>query len=184
MSHQKRILERVNVKRFVSNLWIVPFVFAIVFMLFSLQRTINYYASRIVNEIWQPVLVCNQTVYDFGKINVTVNPNHSFIVENAGKKNLFIERVDPGCGACIKVIEYTKSPVRPQKTGSINIKLLTQNLFGKISKEVLVKTNDPKNPNLILTLEAEVIRPEMENATKNTKEFNIGASTQSVSTIP
>ncbi|MDR1269676.1 MAG: DUF1573 domain-containing protein, partial [Planctomycetaceae bacterium] len=65
-------------------------------------------------------------------------------------------------------------PIRPQKTGPINIKLLTQNLLSKVSKEVLVKTNDPKNPNLILTLEAEVIRPEAEKAkTEKTQEANI-----------
>jgi hypothetical protein len=59
--------------------------------------------------------------------------------------------------------------------------LLTQNLKGKVNKEVLVKTNDPKNPNLFLTLEAEVIRPETEN-TEETK--NAGANDQNVSTTP
>jgi hypothetical protein len=141
------------------NFRVVPLIFAIVFLLFSLQRTIVYYSSQIVKGIWQPALVCNQSVYDFGKIDTIATPSHSFVIKNVGRKNLFIEGVSSGCGACVEVIEYTKSSVPPQKTGTVNLKLLTQNLYGKVSKEVLVKTNDPKNPNLILTLEAKVIRP-------------------------
>jgi hypothetical protein len=75
------------------------------------------------------------------------------------------------------VIEYTKIPVRSQKMGTVNIKLLTQNLFGKVSKEILVKTNDPQNPNFVLTLKAEIIQPE----TEGTKEVSTNAD---VSTVP
>lgn len=147
---------------------IVPLIFAIIFLLFTLQRAMFYYSGQVVNEIWQPVLVCEQSVHDFGKVEVAANPSHSFTIKNSGNIDLLIESVSAGCGACVKVVEYTESSILLRKTGTIKLELLTQNLSGKVSKEVLVKTNDPKNPNLILTLEAEVIRPEE----KDIKESN------------
>jgi hypothetical protein len=171
MVYQKKPFRKSKGKKLVFNFRIIPLIFAIIFLLFSLHRTIVYYGSQTVQGIWQPVLVCNQSVYDFGKIDTVVVPSHSFVIKNAGRKNLFIESVSPGCGSCVEVIGYTKTSVPPKKAGTVNIKLLTQNLYGKVSKEVLVKTNDPKNPNLILTLEAEVIRPEKpENKESDDKE--------------
>ncbi|MDR0705429.1 MAG: DUF1573 domain-containing protein [Planctomycetaceae bacterium] len=167
MVYKKSLLEKMKVEKLVFNFRVVPFIFAIIFLLFSLHRTIVYHGSQTVQGLWQPVLVCNQSVYDFGKINVVTNPSHSFVIKNIGNNSLFIRSVSPGCGACVEVIEYTKSSVPPQKSGTVSIKLLTQNLYGKVSKEVLVKTNDPKNPNLILTLEAEVIRPEKSGNNKS-----------------
>jgi hypothetical protein len=160
MVYKKKPFRKSKDKKLVFNFRIIPLIFAIIFLLFSLHRTIVYYGSQTVQGIWRPVLACSQSVYDFGKINTIASPSYSFVIKNIGRKDLFIEGVSSGCGACVEIIAYTKSSVPPQKTGTVNIKLLTQNLYGKVSKEVLVKTNDPKNPNLILTLEAEVIRSE------------------------
>ncbi|MDR2346269.1 MAG: DUF1573 domain-containing protein [Planctomycetaceae bacterium] len=167
MVYQKKTFRKSKDKKLLSYFRVVPFIFAIIFLLFSLHRSTAYYGSQAVQGIWQPKLVCDQSVYDFGRINPVTNPSHSFVIKNIGRKNLFIESVSPGCGACVEVIEYTKSSIPPQKTGTVSIKLLTQNLYDKVSKDILVKTNDPKHPHLILLLEAEVIHPEKPDNNKS-----------------
>ncbi|MDR1922760.1 MAG: DUF1573 domain-containing protein [Planctomycetaceae bacterium] len=84
-------------------------------------------------------------------------PTHEFIIKNEGNANLIIHKVTAGCGSCVEVESFTKTPIAPQKSGSVILKLLTDNLSGKISKEVLVRSNDPKNHNFFLTLEAEIV---------------------------
>jgi hypothetical protein len=67
-----------------------------------------------------------------------------------------------GCGSCVEVVEFTKEPIAPKKSGTVKLALLTNLLEGKVSKETVVKSNDPKNPSLILTLEAEIIAKQNE----------------------
>ncbi len=105
-------------------------------------------------------MVCTQVDFDFGKVQATDKPLHEFVVKNTGNADLQIENISPGCGACVEVIDYTKTPIAPGKSGTITLALLPEYLSGPVSKEALVKTNDPKQPNLILTLKANVIRPE------------------------
>jgi hypothetical protein len=47
----------------------------------------------------------------------------------------------------------------------VKLKLLTDSVSGKVAKDVLVKSNDPKHPNLVLTLEAEIVDQQNENKT-------------------
>ncbi|MDR2437848.1 MAG: DUF1573 domain-containing protein [Planctomycetaceae bacterium] len=110
--------------------------------------------------MWLPQLVCNETSYNVGQITVPEKGKHEFSLHNKGSQQLVIEKVSPGCGACIEVTDFTKTPIPHGQSGTVTLTLLTQHLVGKVSKDALVKTNDLKNPNLILTLEAEVIRPE------------------------
>ncbi|MDR3197640.1 MAG: DUF1573 domain-containing protein [Planctomycetaceae bacterium] len=118
--------------------------------------------------LWQPQLVCNETIYNVGQLIAPVKGTHEFSLYNKGSQNLVIKKVSPGCGACVEVTDFTKTPIPSGQSGTVTLTLLTQYLKGKVQKEALVKTNDPKNPNLILTLEAEVIRPE----TEKPKEVN------------
>jgi hypothetical protein len=84
-------------------------------------------------------------------------PTHEFIIKNEGNADLIIRKVVAGCGSCVEVESFTKTPIAPKQFGSVILKLLTDELSGKVSKEVLVQSNSPKNRNLILTLEAEIV---------------------------
>jgi hypothetical protein len=160
------------------------FLTSLFFCLLGLIHCISQYSRLLSQILWQPQLVCNETNYNVGQLTVPEKGKHEFGLQNTGSQNLVIEKVAPGCGACVEVTNFTKTPIPPGQSGTVTLTLLTQHLKGKVQKEALVKTNDPKNPNLILTLEAEVIRPETENTTKNIQEPNTGTSTQSVSAIP
>jgi hypothetical protein len=103
----------------------------------------------------KPKLVCDVTLHDFGKVNKDSACVYTFRVQNKGNNDLKIEKVIPSCGSCIKVIKYT-GHIPINGYGNVSLRLITTNLQGSISKEVRVQSNDPKNHNLFLTLEAEV----------------------------
>jgi hypothetical protein len=139
-----------------------PFLlFSASFIIFVLLlcNFVSQYRASVAAFIWQPRLVCN-TEYSFGDVDSPEEYTCDFSVENSGSGNLVIKRVTPGCGACVRVAEYTKTPIPAGKTGNIKLVLLTKHLSGEITKDVLVNSNDTKNPEIILTLTANVNRPD------------------------
>lgn len=149
MCHSKMI----KIDRFFFVIAIVCFFVAAIMVLYQ-------YSAPYIRCLWSPSLACDNAVADFGKIDSFANLSHTFTLRNRGKRNLVIEKVSPGCGACIEVISYTKTPISPGHSGVVSLAFLSEHLNGSVSKDALVKTNDPKNPNLILTLKAEVIHPD------------------------
>ena len=55
---------------------------------------------------------------DLGKVKQGVPATATFTVTNIGKEPLIIEQANPTCGCTIS--DYTKSPIAPGKTGTIN----------------------------------------------------------------
>ncbi|MDR2439729.1 MAG: DUF1573 domain-containing protein [Planctomycetaceae bacterium] len=149
----------------------ICFVIALIFFIVAGSNVLYRYGKIVSNKIWKPQVVCEVPLYNFGAVNLEKECVHEFVIKNNGGNNLVIRKVLVGCGSCVAVEDFTKTPIFPHKNGIVRLKLLMTHLSGKISKEVLVKTNDPKNPDLILTLEAEVIRPEKpENKESDDKE--------------
>ncbi|MDR2755023.1 MAG: DUF1573 domain-containing protein [Planctomycetaceae bacterium] len=137
----------------------ICFVIALIFFIAASGNVLYRYGKIVSNKIWKPRVVCEVPLHNFGAVNLEKECVHEFVLKNNGGNDLVIHKVLVGCGSCVAVEDFTKTPISPYKNGTVRLRLLTAHLFGKISKEVVVKTNDPKNPNLILTLEAEIIRP-------------------------
>jgi hypothetical protein len=137
--------------------YIVPvFVFfAFTFFALTACRAIAFWGEKVSYSIWKPKIVCENAIHNFGSITNS-SPSYEFVILNKGSRNLLIHNVVAGCGACVEVESFTKTPISPNNSGSIKLKLLTNLLAGKVSKDVLVRTNDPKNSNFILTLEADI----------------------------
>ena len=168
----------------------ICFIIALLFFVVAGSNLLYRYGKVVSTYVWKPRIVCEVTSYNFGRIETSIDNKvdnkyvHEFVIQNNGGAELLIQKISVGCGSCVAVDDFTKTQIPPKKDGIVRLRLLTDHLSGNISKDVLVQTNDPKLPKLILTLEAEVIRPKTENKTKNVKESNTAASTQSVSTIP
>jgi hypothetical protein len=181
---------KTNIFMDMRSIHFITFIMIFICFIAVFFNVVIQYGTIIIQSNRQPILLCDAVSYNLGNIIVPEKVSHIFLLENIGQDYLSILNITPDCGACVEVTDFTKTPIPPGQSGTVTLTLLTQHLKGKVQKEALVKTNDPKNPNLILTLEAEVSRPETENATKNTKvtenikELNTGTSNQSVSTIP
>ena len=103
-----------------------------------------------------PKIQFKETEYDFGKVERGTKVTHYFEFKNVGDESLHINQVRATCG-CTAVLA-TKKVLQPGETGKIKAVFNSRGYAGKVTKRVIVKTNDPDNPvvNLIITGEVEV----------------------------
>ncbi len=97
-----------------------------------------------------PVAVISETEYRFTSIMEGNKIIHDFIMQNKGDAPLFIKKVRTGWG-CTDVSYPGQIP--PGGEGKISVAIDTRNEGGrKISKQILVQTNDTKNSRYKLIL--------------------------------
>jgi hypothetical protein len=100
------------------------------------------------------VLVCDELVYDFGVVQLNEQLEHDFLLRNNSDGLVRVTSVAPGCGSCVKVVSFPLEPIQPHGYGIVKLRLLTQEQSGEIAKDVILKSDHPKVPYLILTLKA------------------------------
>ncbi|HHG83788.1 MAG TPA: DUF1573 domain-containing protein, partial [Bacteroidetes bacterium] len=103
----------------------------------------NTYTEAEVDESITSVMY-EEVSYDFGKMKVTDDFSHRFILKNTGKVDLIITEVKPSCSCTAS--EWTKTSIAPGETGFVMAKFNPKpNYTGFFTKTVSVKTNtDPK----------------------------------------
>lgn len=79
-----------------------------------------------------------------------------FTIKNVGKDTLFIEDVSTSCGCA--VAEQSASYVAPGGLVQLKVKIDTNELSGRVKKEIFVDSNDPSRKELTIELHA-VIMP-------------------------
>lgn len=97
------------------------------------------------------------TLFDFGKIISGEVVKHSFVFTNTGGQSLQISGVSSTCGCA--VINTWSRQVEPGQTGTIPIEIHSQNLDGKVDKEIAVQCNDPAHPMVRLKVKGTVWKP-------------------------
>lgn len=113
---------------------------------------------------WRTAVISCDAVHDWGEVAFDeVVPEHHFIVKNIGKRELKLESVATGCGACLKVVHYTKAPIPPGEYGVVVVQLLPEKLEGAFERGVVVHSNDPKQPVYLLQLRAYITRGNTES---------------------
>ncbi len=101
-----------------------------------------------------PVIKFSETQHDFGKVKEGKVVEYSFIFKNIGKSILKISDIKTSCG-CTAALVSSKE-LKPGEQGTLKVELNTSKRKGKMIKTVTIKSNDPKAPNKILTLYADV----------------------------
>jgi hypothetical protein len=95
--------------------------------------------------------------HDFGESYKGEVLTHRFEIKNTGKSDLIIRRVKSDCGCTVG--NYSKEVIKKGKTGFIEVKLNTKDLRFNVQKDVFVYTNDPKQPEILLTVKTRTIIP-------------------------
>lgn len=90
-------------------------------------------------------------MYNFGELQAGEITVFTFIFENTGENNLWINQVDGDCG-CITAT-FPKKPVKPGETGEIEIEFDSSGLHGKQMKTITVDANVPKQKQLAIFAE-------------------------------
>jgi len=109
--------------------------------------------SRVRAEAPAPHVEVPEPSYNAGTIDAGTTIRHTFTLKNVGNADLHLD-VQPGC-VCT-VVQFDKT-IAPGAQGTITATLDTLNYQGRISKEVRVASDDPKNGSLGLLFRADIV---------------------------
>lgn len=122
-------------------------------------------ASKLMAQEQVPVIAFDSTTADAGKVMDGEKIQHTFKITNKGTATLELLAVEPSCG-CTSTKWSHK--ISPGQTGTIAAEITTEGLTALsktleetvgISKTITVRSNDPAQPQVVLTLMA-VVTPE------------------------
>jgi hypothetical protein len=104
-----------------------------------------------------PRITFDKYSHDYGKVLYGETVTEEFSLTNTGDETLIIEKLRSTCG-CTKAVHGSQE-IPPMGRSKIVAAFDTTGLRqGKKSQSVFVHSNDPNNPVVKLTIEAEVIR--------------------------
>ncbi len=134
------------------------------------QENVYYYVSANLVEDFSslsksdlenaPVFKVATTTVDLGKIKGATQNQVEFKFTNAGKNDLIIRNIRSTCG-CTAVQQGNQGiGIKSGESSSIKATFNSGSYKGKVTKAIYVYTNDPKNSEVVLMLNAEVEQPE------------------------
>ena len=100
-----------------------------------------------------PKLQFDQTLYDFGKTSMVSTVSGVFKFKNAGDAVLKVEPPKPSCGCT--VAELKPDTLEPGQSGELRFTLSLGLVRATIEKHIAVRSNDPKTPEVSLTIKAD-----------------------------
>lgn len=102
-----------------------------------------------------PRIVFESETVDLGKVVRGASANATFTFKNAGDTELEILSVKPGCG-CTKA-EAKKIKLAPGESSSVEAVLETAEYAGRVSKSIVVYSNDPERGTISLGFSVEIV---------------------------
>lgn len=132
----------------------------------DLQSNVYYYVSANLVEDFSgltpeqlanaPVFTVEASTVDLGKIPGSTANNVEFKFKNTGKSDLIIRNVRASCGCTAVQQGIQGQGIKPGESGSIKATFNSGSYKGKVTKAIYVYTNDPKNSESVLMLNADV----------------------------
>jgi hypothetical protein len=107
-------------------------------------------------NVLAPRIQFSEMEFDFGTVPSSDVLQHTFVVTNAGNAVLEISAVRAGCG-CTTPGDWDRQ-IAPGKTGRIPIQFAPASFKGPIKKNIVVESNDPRQPVVALHIQANVLR--------------------------
>ena len=103
-----------------------------------------------------PVFDITSKTFDLGKIPGQKANDVEFTFKNSGKSDLIIRYIKSSCG-CTAVQQGVQGQgIKPGESSSIKAVFNSGSYKGKVTKAIYVYTNDPKNSEVVLMLNADV----------------------------
>ena len=100
-----------------------------------------------------PKATIAEPIKDVGVVPKGDKIAHDFVIRNEGTVPLEITDVRPACGCTVAKFDHT---IAPGQTGKVNLEIDTATFGGPVAKGATVFTNDPANPQIELTVRADV----------------------------
>jgi hypothetical protein len=95
--------------------------------------------------------------FDFGKALPEKTLRKEFVLRNFGDAELVVESVSTTCGCTAALASDKRVP--PGGSTQLRVTFETRSYTGKVERQVLVRSNDPKTPLLTVKVSATVEAP-------------------------
>lgn len=103
-----------------------------------------------------PRIVCDAPKYDFGTVIGQEKISREFILWNRGDSPVKISKIKNCCGVASTI---TPMEILPGSNAVCKAIFTTRNRYGKQNKQILIASNDRKNPYFELKLVGTLLRP-------------------------
>lgn len=143
----------------------------------ELQQNVYYYVSANLVEDFSglskeqlenaPVFTVESNTVDLGKIAGQTANEVEFKFKNTGKSDLIIRHLRASCGCTAVQQGIQGQGIKPGESGSIKATFNSGSYKGKVTKAIYVYTNDPKNSESVLMLNADVDQDAAANKTES-----------------
>jgi hypothetical protein len=105
-----------------------------------------------------PRIAVEPPSFDFGKVLPQRSVSREFAIRNFGKQDLVVDSVSTSCGCTVTdPPPPVKMVLKPGASQPLRVTLTTPANPGRISKSVLVKSNDPEHAAFEVKLTATVV---------------------------
>ncbi len=121
------------------------------------------FSSLSFAQLMGPKLVTQQDEHDFGDIKQGEKVTHVFVITNSGGDLLKITNVKASCGCTAALPE--KDELAPGESTNLNVTFNSAGRFGKQKKLIRIESNDPDNPQVIVTIKGNVVLSDAEGST-------------------
>jgi hypothetical protein len=114
----------------------------------------DYYNNNIT--IAAPDLNGNSTL-NFGEVDITDQPVHSYSIENTGEDTLIIDDINFSSGN-LAIQETLPDSIMPDSTGTLSVSFNPES-EGRLSETMQIRSNDPDEDPWVVTIEGNVFMP-------------------------
>jgi hypothetical protein len=101
-----------------------------------------------------PRIAVDPEGFDFGRVLPGRRLSKQFAIRNFGSADLTVDKVTTTCGCTAALLD--NKVIKPGGSAALRVTFDTRDYQGKVSRSVLVKSNDAQRPTLELKLEATV----------------------------
>lgn len=132
----------------------------------ELQQNVYYYVSANLIEDFSgltkdqldnaPVFKVDSMTVNLGRIPGSTANEVEFKFRNEGKSDLIIRHIRASCGCTAIQQGIQGQGIKPGEASSVKATFNSGSYKGKVTKAIYVYTNDPKNPENVLMLNADV----------------------------
>lgn len=119
-------------------------------------KVITIKAQVYIDTTGAPKIFFDRLFHNFGKIEEGKIFETTFTFKNIGQGVLEIVDIKSTCGCTAAIPKKRK--IKPNETGEVIVEFNSTNLTGLITRYITVRSNDPSNPEIYLTVQADVYR--------------------------
>jgi hypothetical protein len=107
-----------------------------------------------LSQTGAPRVVFKELERDFGRIKQGETVSYEFIFKNEGTAPLEVRRVATSCGCTAALV--SQKEIAPGKEGRLKVSFDSRGYSGQVVKYIYFDSNDPKQPQVELTIKAEI----------------------------